>query len=281
MVKGSAVKAKRAKPPAAKAKKAAGGKPASTPSAKGSAAKAAAKPAAKPAPKPAAPATGPKLKVGKSGLRSRVPAKALLRDELMPSLSIGQYYFRELLRPGENDLTILSPGRPRAIGDVIEITGRVLDEDGVAVRNALIEIWQANAYGRYRHPSETYDAPLDPNFQGFGRCLTDDKGQFRFVTIKPGPYPVPRVADWWRPPHIHVLILAGGLIRLATQMFFPNETLNRFDLVLNDIPDQKDRKRLIAKQVPASPKAPAGAIGFEFDIVLRGKSETPFIEEMM
>ncbi|MSO77929.1 MAG: protocatechuate 3,4-dioxygenase subunit beta [Alphaproteobacteria bacterium] len=230
--------------------------------------------------RPAASPAGRKLKAGRANLGSRTPSKPLLRGELTTSLSIGQYYFRELLRPGENDLTILSPGRPRAIGDVIELTGRLLDEDGQPVNGALIEIWQANAYGRYRHPQESYDSPLDPNFQGFGRGLTDEAGRFRFVTIKPGPYPVPGAVDWWRPPHIHVLIMAAGLVRLATEMFFPNETLNRFDLILNGIPDPKDRRRLIAKQVAATPRAPAGATGFEFDIVLRGKAETPFMDKM-
>jgi protocatechuate 3,4-dioxygenase beta subunit len=134
------------------------------------------------------------------------------------------------LRGGENDLTRVGPGRPRAAGEAIVISGRVLDEDLRPVRRTLIEVWNANTHGRYSHTIDAgrNDAPLDPHSYGFGRLVTDDDGRYQVRTIKPGAYIARKDIDWWRPPHVHFSVLGGGL-RLVTQMYFPNEPLNEKD----------------------------------------------------
>jgi protocatechuate 3,4-dioxygenase beta subunit len=163
----------------------------------------------------------------------------------------------------------------RALGQLIRVAGRVLDEDGRPVRRSLIELWQANAAGRYRHEADGNDAPLDPNFSGVGRAMTDDEGHYAFLTIKPGAYPVPESGNWWRPPHIHFSLFGSSwMSRLVTQMYFPGEPLNAHDRILNAIPDAAARERAVCRPVE-NPRLPIPALGFEFDIVLRGRAQTP------
>jgi protocatechuate 3,4-dioxygenase beta subunit len=176
------------------------------------------------------------------------------------------------LRAGENDLTRLAPGRPQAAGTPIVIGGRILDEDLRPVRRALVEVWNANSYGRYSHIIDAgrNDAPLDPHFYGFGRLLTDDDGGYQVRTIKPGAYIARRDIAWWRPPHVHFSILGGG-VRLVTQMYFPNEPLNDADFIHQIVPAE-DRSRVIGV---AGHDAANGDAVFGFDIVVRGRFQTP------
>src|SRR5262249_12303289 len=167
----------------------------------------------------------------------------------------------------ENDLTRIAPGRPRAHGEVIEITGRIVDEDLQPVRRTLVEVWNANAQGRYSHVIDAgrNDAPLDPDFYGVGRLVTDEDGRYRLQTIKPGAYIARKDISWWRPPHVHFSILGGG-VRLVTQMYFPGETLNEQDYIFMIVPPEQ-RERVIGR--------PVRAAAFAFDIVIRGRFQTP------
>jgi protocatechuate 3,4-dioxygenase beta subunit len=178
------------------------------------------------------------------------------------------------LRPGDDNLAVSAPGRI-ALGQLIRISGRVLDEDGRPVRGAIVEIWQANAAGRYYNPLDTRDAPLDPNFVGNGRVATDAEGRYRFFTIKPGAYPVPSPGRWWRPPHVHFSVLGpSSLSRLVTQMYFPGDPLNPLDRLLNALPDPAARERLVARQT--DPREVDGEwLDFAFTMVLRGRHATP------
>ena len=175
------------------------------------------------------------------------------------------------LRAGEDDLTRLAPGRPQASGDAIVISGRVVDEDFRPVRRMLIEVWGANAHGRYSHLIDAgrNDAPLDPNFYGFGRLMTDDDGRYRVRTIKPGAYIARKDIAWWRPPHVHFSVVGSG-VRLVTQMYFPDEPLNEKDYIFLIVP-AADRDRVIGE--PIDPLR--GDRAFRFDIVLRGRYQTP------
>jgi protocatechuate 3,4-dioxygenase beta subunit len=165
----------------------------------------------------------------------------------------------------------------RAIGPLMLLSGRVLDEEGRPVRRSLVELWQANGAGRYAHAADDNAAPLDPNFHGVGRMLTDDDGRYAFLTIKPGAYPVPGPGNWWRPPHIHFSLFGSSwMSRLVTQMYFPGEPLNAQDHILNAIPEASARERVLCR-VAENPLTPAPALGFTFDIVLRGRAETPWI----
>ena len=175
------------------------------------------------------------------------------------------------LRAGENDLTRLAPGRPQAGGEAIAITGRVLDEDLQPVRRTLIEVWGANARGRYSHVIDAgrNDAPLDPNFYGFGRLITDDDGRYHLRTIKPGAYIARKDIGWWRPPHVHFSIVGSG-VRLVTQMYFPEEPLNEKDYIFLIVPET-DRSRVIGQPIASAD----GDRSFRFDIVIRGRFQTP------
>lgn len=175
-----------------------------------------------------------------------------------------------------NDLTAQHSGEP--IGERIYVHGRVVDEDGRPVRGSLIEIWQANAAGRYRHKLDTYDAPLDPNFTGEGRTLTDDSGYYCFKTIKPGPYPWGNHHNAWRPSHIHFSLFGAGILsRLVTQMYFPGDPLQPLDPILNGIPDEAARQRLVSR-LDMQRAESNYALAYAFDIVLRGRNDTPFEE---
>ncbi|MDX2058550.1 MAG: hypothetical protein SFV24_12165 [Gemmatimonadales bacterium] len=201
-----------------------------------------------------------------------------------PADATGPSFDPAALRPGEHDLAVVAPGRPRALGQLIVVTGRVLDEDGRPVRNALLECWQANAAGKYIHHNDPSPVPIDPNFVGVGRVMTDERGQYRIRTIKPGGYAVPfdgegQLSGWWRPPHIHFSIFGPAFAsRLVTQMYFPGEPLNERDLLLNSIRDQAARLRLIGAFAPEL-STQDGALGFRHDFVLRGRFETPFEDD--
>jgi protocatechuate 3,4-dioxygenase beta subunit len=174
------------------------------------------------------------------------------------------------LRPfeaGEADLTGRSAGEP--IGERIIVTGRVLDRRGLPLPGRLIEIWQANAAGRYRHAADVHDAPLDPNFTGTGRCLTGPDGDFTFITIKPGPYPWKNHENAWRPAHIHFSILGWPGERLITQMYFPGDPLPALDPIAQSVVDPAARERLIARYAPEVGE-PGRATGYRWDIVLGG-----------
>jgi protocatechuate 3,4-dioxygenase beta subunit len=171
------------------------------------------------------------------------------------------------------DLT--TQGQASPIGQKIIVSGRVLDEDGKPVRNTLVEIWQANAAGRYWHPIDQHAAPLDPNFIGKGQLLTDDEGRYQFTTIKPGAYPWRNHPNAWRPAHIHFSLFGPAFAtRLVTQMYFPGDPLIPFDPIMNGIRDEAARRRLISS-FDWRTTIPEQALGFTFDIVLRGRLETP------
>ncbi len=173
----------------------------------------------------------------------------------------------------DHDLTRQHPGEP--LGERIIVEGRVLDDDLRPIPDTLVEIWQANAAGRYAHRADTHEAPLDPNFTGAGRTVTDSEGRYRFVTIMPGHYPWGNHRNAWRPAHIHFSLFGQSfLTRLITQMYFPGDPLQPLDPVLNSIPDAEVRQRLIAK-FDIDLTEPDWALGFRWDIVLRGRDATP------
>ncbi len=176
----------------------------------------------------------------------------------------------------DSDLTTNMGTGAEAMGERIIVTGRVLDEDGAALPGTLIEIWQANAAGRYRHRVDQHQAPLDPNFLGFGRCLTNDQGVYRFVTIRPGAYPWQNHPNAWRPAHIHFSLFGPAWVsRLVTQMYFPGDPLQPLDPIFNSVPTEAARARLVA-QYAHDVTQEGYALGFRFDIVLRGARATPF-----
>jgi protocatechuate 3,4-dioxygenase beta subunit len=183
-----------------------------------------------------------------------------------------------LLGPGrvsaaDADLTRQHPDEP--IGQRIRVLGRVLDADGRPVPDALLEVWQANAAGRYAHRADQHPAPLDPNFTGTGRCLTDAAGNYEFVTIQPGAYPWPNSENAWRPAHIHFSLFGRAFTqRLVTQMYFPGDPLFEHDPIFNSVPDPAARHRLVSRFDLAA-TTPSWALAYRFDIVLRGRDETP------
>ena len=174
------------------------------------------------------------------------------------------------------DLTRNAGTGGEAIGQRIILTGRVLDEFGSPVPNTLIEIWQANASGRYLHKRDQWPGPLDPNFLGMGRCLTNAEGVYRFLTIRPGAYPWKNHPNAWRPAHVHFSLFgSSSLSRLVTQMYFPDDPLHSIDPIMSSIPTEGARKSLIATY-DHNITEPEWALGFRWDIVLRGAQATPF-----
>jgi protocatechuate 3,4-dioxygenase beta subunit len=171
------------------------------------------------------------------------------------------------------DLTRQHAGEP--IGERIILHGQVLDEDGRPVPQTLVEIWQANAAGRYAHGVDNHDAPLDPNFSGTGRAITDADGRYRFVTIMPGRYPFQNHHNAWRPAHVHFSLLGPNfLTRLVTQMFFPGDPLQAFDPIYQGVPEHA-RSRVVAA-FDLETTVPDWSLAFRFDLVLRGREATPF-----
>jgi protocatechuate 3,4-dioxygenase beta subunit len=209
---------------------------------------------------------------------ARTPSQPLIKRSLTRSEMTGPSRFDHRFKTGDRDLSRAIPGGPRATGQLIWISGRVLDEDGSPVRDALIEIWQANASGKYIHERDRHEAPLDPNFTGLGRLMTGKEGEYEFQTIKPGAYPVFESDWWWRPPHIHFSILGPSWMdRYITQTFFPGEPLNETDLLLNAIKDPEARQRVIFQPQPTVVST-ANALKFKLDFVLRGRHRTPALD---
>ena len=168
---------------------------------------------------------------------------------------------------------LVASARPECHAHVV--SGRVLDENSRPLEGLLIEIWQANAAGRYNHRVDQHDAPLDPNFTGAGRAITNSEGGYRFVTIRPGEYPWRNHYNAWRPAHIHFSLFGPAIVtRLITQMYFPGDPLLEYDPMFTCVPDEKARNRLISL-FDWETTIPEHALGYRFDIVLRGREATP------
>lgn len=204
----------------------------------------------------------------------RGPTKPLIPLPASLSEITGPVYGHDSVDPIDADLTKNAAKNGEPIGERIIVQGKVLDEDGRPVPNTLIEIWQANAAGRYIHKNEIHDAPLDPNFLGAGRTVTDDQGVYRFVTLKPGSYPWGNHHNAWRPAHIHFSLFGPSFVtRLVTQMYFEGDPTFPFDPIFNAIPEAA-RDRAISK-FSIDLTEPEWAHGYVFDIVLRGRNQTP------
>ena len=204
----------------------------------------------------------------------RAPTKPLVPMAQSLSEVTGPVYGAEMLGPDDADLTVNGRQDGEPLGERTIVTGRVLDEAGRPLRNMLIEIWQANAAGRYIHKADQHDAPLDPNFFGGGRCVTDGEGCYRFLTIRPGAYPWGNHDNAWRPAHIHFSLFGPSIAtRLVTQMYFPGDPLQPLDPIFNATPEAA-RERLVAA-FDIDVTEPGFALGYRFDIVLRGPAETP------
>jgi protocatechuate 3,4-dioxygenase, beta subunit len=208
--------------------------------------------------------------------RLRAPKEPLVVVPASLSELTGPIYGNGRLSETDADLTRQHAREP--LGQRIVVTGRVLASDGKPLRSQLVEIWQANAAGRYDHVVDTWDAPLDPNFSGGGRTLTDDDGTYRFVTVMPGAYPWGNHPNAWRPRHIHFSLFGRAFSeRLVTQMYFPDDPLFPFDPIFNSIRDERARQRLIS-DFDLELTKPDWALGFRFDIVLGGREPTPLEE---
>jgi protocatechuate 3,4-dioxygenase, beta subunit len=204
----------------------------------------------------------------------RSPTKPLIPMKQTLSELTGPVYGHEYVGALDADLTKNGAVNGDPLGERIIVTGRVLDEDGRPVRNTLVEVWQANAAGRYIHKVDQHAAPLDPNFFGGGRCVTDDEGRYTFRTIKPGAYPWPNHYNAWRPNHIHFSLLGPSICtRLVTQMYFPGDPLLDLDPIYQGTPEAA-RERMVSK-FDIGVTEPDFALGYNFDIVLRGRKETP------
>lgn len=212
--------------------------------------------------------------------RSTVP-----RSPRQPALAIPQTLtevtgpagaWDRLMGPAMADMTAQHRGEPQ--GQRIVVTGRVLDEAGRPVPNTVVEIWQANAAGRYIHAKDDWPAPLDPNFSGAGRVVTDEQGRYRYVTIRPGAYPWGNHKNAWRPAHIHLSLLGPAFsTRLVTQMYFPDDPLIEIDPIANAVP-MPYRQRMVSRFDMAA-TVPNWALGYVFDIVLKGCEQTPFEDD--
>ncbi len=206
------------------------------------------------------------------GTRLRAPAGPLVVVPHTLTELTAPVFGESAIGANDGDLTRQHDGEP--IGERVIVTGRVLGDDGRPLRGQLIEIWQANAAGRYRHAIDTHAAPVDPNFSGAGRALTDDDGWYRFVTIKPGAYPWPNHPNAWRPNHIHFSLFGRAFTeRLVTQMYFPGDPLLAIDPIFRSIPGPA-RDRLVADFSTALTEADWG-LGYQFDIVVGGRNPTP------
>lgn len=204
----------------------------------------------------------------------RSPKNDLLSIDTVTSDLSGQIV-EDDLGSHDNDLTKNYCKKNEPLGERIIVYGRLLDENERPISNSLIEIWQANSSGRYRHHKDNYKAPLDPNFGGWGRCLTDEYGNYFFKTIKPGAYPWPNGGNNWRPAHIHFSIYGRSFVdRLVTQMYFEGDPLFKYDPIFNSVPDKKAQDRLIAK-FSIEETIPEFAHAYIFNIILRGRNATP------
>jgi protocatechuate 3,4-dioxygenase beta subunit len=203
----------------------------------------------------------------------RAPTKPQVVIPYTLSEVTGPLFDRGMVAPQASDLTSGHSSQP--LGERIIVSGRVLDEDDRPVANTLVEIWQANAAGRYLHEVDQHKAPIDPNFTGCGQAVTDADGRYRFVTIRPGEYPWRNHHNAWRPAHIHFSLFGPAFAtRLVTQMYFPGDPLLPFDPVFNSIADEQARNRLIAS-FDWETTMPEHALGYRFDLILRGREATP------
>lgn len=206
----------------------------------------------------------------------RSPRKPLIPVPESLSDLTGPVYGHGDIAPLDHDMTQNAVVNGDPLGERIIVVGRVLDDRNRPIRNALLEVWQANAAGRYMHVGDQHAAPLDPNFHGAARVITNEKGEYRFVTIKPGAYPWRNHENAWRPAHIHFSVFGTAFTsRLVTQMYFPNDPLLSFDPMYTSIPDEKGRNRLVSEYAHDVTE-PEWALGYRFDIVLSGSHETPF-----
>lgn len=204
----------------------------------------------------------------------RAPTKPLVQLPHTLSEVTGPVFDSSMVDLKACDLTQQSNAAP--LGERIIVSGRVLDEDGRPVSHTLIEVWQANAAGRYRHSIDQHNAPLDPNFEGSGHTLTDERGLFRFITIRPGSYPWRNHYNAWRPAHIHFSVFGPAFAtRLITQMYFPGDPLLPFDPIFNCTTDEKARNSLISS-FDWETTVCEHALGFRFDIVVSGRHATPW-----
>ena len=206
----------------------------------------------------------------------RAPRRALVPMPQTLSELTGPVYGHDDIHPLDGDLTRNAARNGEPLGERIIVVGRVLDENDRPVPHALVEVWQANAAGRYVQANDQHPAPLDPNFVGAGRCLTNEAGEYAFTTIKPGAYPWRNHENAWRPAHIHFSLFgANFLSRLVTQMYFPGDPLLALDPIMNSVHDEKARQRLVASYAHDVTR-PEWALGYRFDIVLSGSRMTPF-----
>jgi protocatechuate 3,4-dioxygenase, beta subunit len=203
----------------------------------------------------------------------RSPTRPLILLPHTMSELTGPVYGHNEVRTEDADLTRQHPGEP--LGERIIVHGHVLDEDARPVAHTLVEVWQANAAGRYLHVVDQHPAPLDPNFTGGGRAVTDEKGYYRFVTVKPGAYPWRNHHNAWRPAHIHFSLLGHSFLqRLVTQMYFPGDPLFPWDPIFNSVEDAGARQRTVST-FDLENTVPEWALCYRFDIVLRGRNQTP------
>jgi protocatechuate 3,4-dioxygenase, beta subunit len=224
------------------------------------------------------PSFGTEVQVDYAGYRStrfRAPTRPLVTlPEELHALA-GPVFGEDAIEESDWDLTRQSSGEP--LGERITVSGRILDTDGRPIPGALVEVWQANAGGRYRHQVDDHPAPLDPNFLGGGRCLTSSDGSYRFVTIKPGAYPWGNHDNAWRPAHIHFSVFGRAFTeRLVTQMYFPGDPLFPYDPIYNSVRDPKARALMVSRFDIATTQ-PEWALAYKWNIVLgRGDGTTPF-----
>jgi protocatechuate 3,4-dioxygenase beta subunit len=226
------------------------------------------------------PSFGDEVQIDYPGYRStrlRAPKRPLVTLPESAHPFGGPVFGDETVSELDYDLTQQHEGEP--LGERIIVAGRLLDQDGKPIRKALVEVWQANAGGRYKHHVDQHPAPLDPNFSGAGRCLTDDDGNYRFITVKPGAYPWGNHENAWRPAHIHFSVFGRSFTeRLVTQMYFPGDPLFRFDPIFNSIRNPAARALLVSEFDLESTK-PDWALAYRWNIVLgNGGSGTTPIE---
>ena len=208
----------------------------------------------------------------------RSPLQPLVLLPASLSEVTGPVFGHDLIKANDHDLTIQGHGDP--VGERIIVSGRVIDTNAKPIAHTLVEIWQANSAGRYRHQRDEHNAPLDPNFHGCGRTITDADGRYRFVTIRPGAYPWLNHYNAWRPAHVHFSLFGPALsTRLVTQMYFPGDPLLDYDPMLACIQDERARRRLVSVFDWES-TIPEHALGYRFDIVLRGRDATPMESDL-
>ncbi|MEN8197654.1 MAG: protocatechuate 3,4-dioxygenase subunit beta [Pseudomonadota bacterium] len=204
----------------------------------------------------------------------RGPNKPLIPLKQTLSEMTGPVYGHESVGPLDHDMTKNARVNGEPLGERIVVAGRVLDENGSPLPNTLLEVWQANAAGRYIHKNDQHDAPLDPNFRGSGRCVTDAQGRYKFYSVKPGAYPWGNHPNGWRPNHIHFSLFGPSFVtRLVTQMYFPGDPLLDLDPIYKSSPE--GRRELMVSNFDLDVTEPEFALGYTFDIVLRGRNATP------